>query len=108
MSIFWKDTMKIYRWMDVVQNGITKNKKILVCDSVKCHYSKKSLNSLNTSETPDLVTTHVIFCSIETDIKEGDYVEVILKNGLQINLTVGECFPYSNKYECLVKRDDKV
>ena len=107
MSIFWKDSMAIYRWKDVVKNGITKNKKVLVSNSVKCHYSKKSLNPLNTSETPDLVSTHVIFCSIETDIEEGDYVEVTLRNGKKVILTIGECFPYSNKYECLVKRDEK-
>lgn len=107
MSIFWKDKMSIYRWGDFIENGITKHKKVLISDSVKCHYSKKSLNALNSSETPDLESTHMIFCSIKTDIKEGDYVEILLKNGTQVNLTIGECFPYSNKYECLVKRDDK-
>jgi len=107
MSIFWKDTMDIYRYVDEVVNGVTKNKKVLLSDSVKCHYSKKSLNALNSSGIPDIVTTHVIFCSIETDIKEGDYVEVTLRNGRKVSLTIGECFPYSNKYECLVKRNDK-
>ncbi len=104
MSVFWKDTMSIHRWKDIIEDGVTRNKLVEVGSLIKCHYSKSKLRDINQSNIPEITTTNVIFCSIDVDVMEGDHVELRLRNGRVMKLTLGECFPYSNKYECIVKR----
>lgn len=101
----WKDRMDIYRWVDVVEGGFTKQKKELQCEDVKCHYSKGQL--VNTGDgVPTLVTSHTLFCGPDVDLREGDEVVVTQRNGKQVTLTVGEGFPYSSHQEYSVKRED--
>ena len=101
----WKDRMDIYRWVEVVEGGFTKQKKELLYEGVKCHYSKARL--VNTGDgVPTLVNSHALFCSLDTDLQEGDEVVVTQRNGKQVTLTVGEGFPYSSHQEYSVKRED--
>ena len=102
----WKDRMDIYRWKDVVDGGITKQKKEKIHENVKCHYSKGGLADIGEDGTPMLITSHTLFCSLDTDLQEGDEVIVTQRNGKQVTLTVGEGFPYSTHQEFSVKRED--
>jgi len=102
----WKDRMDIYRWIEVVENGFTKQKEELVCKNVKCHYSKGSLTDVGDDGVPSLINSYTLFCSLDTDLKEGDKVIVTQRNGRQVTLTVGEGFPYSTHQEFSVKRVD--
>ena len=102
----WKDKMDIYRWVDILVNGVTKSKEQLLHPEVKCHYSKGSLTDTGTDGVPTLVNSYKVFCSLETDLKEGDKVIVTQRNGRKITLSVGEGFPYSNQQEFSVKRSD--
>lgn len=102
----WKDKMDIYRWEETVVNNVTKNVEVLKDSNIKCHYSKGSLTDTGTEGVPTLINSYTIFCSLETDLKEGDRVIVTQKNGRQVTLSVGEGFPYSNQQEFKVKRDD--
>lgn len=102
----WKDRMDIYRFVDVVVNGVTKSKEENLHSDVKCHYSKGSLTDTGTDGVPTLINSYTLFCSLETDLKEGDKVIVTQRNGRQITLSIGEGFPYSNHMEFRVKRSD--
>jgi hypothetical protein len=102
----WKDRMDIYRWVDVVEGGFTKQKKELLYEGVKCHYSKGRLVDTGEGSVPTLVTSHTLFCGPDVDLREGDEVVVTQRNGKQVTLTVGEGFPYSTHQEFSAKRED--
>lgn len=103
----WKDRMDIYRWAEETVGGITKQKKELLYEGDKCHYSKGRLVDIGDDSVPTLVTSHTLFCGPDVDLREGDEVVVTQRNGKQVTLTVGECFPYSTHQEFSVKRVDK-
>lgn len=101
----WKDKMDIYRWKESTVNGIIKNTEEKIHSNVKCHYSKGSLT--DTGDTvPTLINSHTLFCSVDTDLLEGDKVIVTQRDGKQVNLTIGEGFPFSGGMQFSVKRDD--
>lgn len=101
---FWKDKMDIYRWVDTVVNGVTKNEKQLMYSNVICHYSKGSLVDI-ADGVPKIINSYTLFCSLESDLKEGDSIVVTQKNSRIIKLSVGEGFLYSDHQEFSVKRD---
>lgn len=102
----WKDRMDIYRWVEVVEEGITRQKEVLLYQNVKCHYSKGPLVDTGTDGVPTINNSYTLFCSLDTDLKEGDKVVVTQRNGRQVTLMVGEGFPYSRHQEFSVKRED--
>ncbi|MDR7856306.1 hypothetical protein [Tissierella sp.] len=104
----WKDRMDIYRWVDEVVNGVTKNVEKEMHNNVKCQYSKGSLTDTGSEGVPTIINSYTLFCSLETDLKEGDKVIVTQRNGKQVTLAVGEGFPYSTHMEFSVKRDDTI
>lgn len=102
----WKDKMDIYRWTDSIVNGVTKSTESKLHSAVKCQYSKGSLTDTGTEGVPSIINSYTLFCSLETDLKEGDKVIVTQRNGKVITLSVGEGFPYSDHQEFSVKRSD--
>jgi hypothetical protein len=103
---FWKDKMDIYRYEDDVVCGVTKSvEKKKYCD-VKCHYSKGSLSDVGEEGVPSLINSYTLFCSLDTDLKEGDKVVVTQRNGKKVTLSVGEGFPYKDHQEFSVKRSE--
>lgn len=102
----WKDRMDIYRWFEDTVNNITKSKEKLIDENVKCQYSKGSLTDTGTDGVPTIINSYMLFCSLETDLKEGDKVIVTQRNGKQVTLSVGEGFAYTNHAEFSVKRND--
>jgi len=102
----WKDRMDIYRWEDTIVNGVTKSTEQSIDTNIKCQYSKGSLTDTGTGGVPTLINSYILFCSVETNIKEGDKVIVTQRNGKQVTLSVGEVFSYSGHMEFSVKRDD--
>lgn len=101
----WKDRMDIYRWVEVVEGGFTKQKKEKIHENVKCHYSKGRLVDTG-DEVPTLKNSHTLFCGPDVDLREGDKVIVTQRNGKRVALIVGEGFPYSTHQEFSVKRVD--
>lgn len=100
----WHDKMMIYRWVEREVGGFTKNEEIEIAVDVKCKYSKGSLNDTGTEGVPTLVNSYTLFCGLDVDIQEGDKIIITQRNGKQIELSVGEGFPYSNHQEFSVKR----
>lgn len=103
----WKDRMDIYRWEEETVNNITTSEERLMATGVKCQYSKGSLNDVGEDGAPTLINSYTLFCSTDTDLREGDKVVVTQRNGKKITLTVGEGFPYTNHQEFNVKRSEK-
>lgn len=102
----WKDKMNIYRWKEVVINGVTKSEEELIHSDIKCQYSKGSLTDTGTEGVPTIVNSSTLFTSLTTDLIEGDKIVVTQRNGKQVTLAIGEGFPYSTHMEFSVKRDD--
>lgn len=102
----WKDRMDIYRWVEMTVNNVTGNEKQCMQSDVKCHYSKGSLTNTGEEGVPTLSNAYSLFCGIETDLREGDEVIVTQRNGRQVTLSVGECFPYLAHQEFKVRRSD--
>jgi len=44
----WKDKMDVYRFVDMVVNGVTKSKEENIVSGVKCQYSKGNLTDTGT------------------------------------------------------------
>ena len=44
---------------------------------------------------------------LDVDIQEGDRATVQLRTGKILELSVGECHPYTYQWQCEVKRDDE-
>ncbi|MDF2907471.1 MAG: hypothetical protein K0R34_2792 [Herbinix sp.] len=102
----WKDRMDIYRFKEETVNNTTTNVKQIISTGIRCHYSKGSLTNAGEEGVPTLINTYSIFCALETDLREGDEVVVTQRNGRQVTLSVGECFPYSAHQEFRVKRSE--
>ena len=52
LARLWKDKMNIYRYVDEVIEGITKNKEKLIAENIKCKYSKGGLSNIGEDEVP--------------------------------------------------------
>ena len=102
----WKDTMSIYRYEEYEEDGVTKSGDVLKHSNLRCHYSKGSLADTGEDGVPTLNNSYTLYCSLNTDLLEGDKIIVTQRNGRQVTLKVGEGFPYSDHQEFSVKRDD--
>lgn len=101
----WHDKMTIYRWVEYEEGGFTKQREEEVAIDIKCKYSKGSLNDTGEG-VPTLTNSYALFCGFDTDIQEGDKVILTQRNGKQIELSVGEGFPYSKHQEFSVRRTE--
>lgn len=106
MSVFWQDHVTSYRTEDVTAGHITKQQEVIKGDNISCHYSKSSKKVSVTSGTTKIQSEQVLFCALDADICEGDRLVIVQRNGHVINATAGEAFPYSDKLQITVKRDD--
>ena len=55
---------------------------------------------------PSVQNSHKLFCGLEEDVREGDRIVVTLRTEKTVELTLGECHPYTYQWQCEVKRDD--
>ena len=97
--------MTVWRWRDVQTGGYDKQELYTVEEGVPCRYSTSGQISTGTPN-PSIVNSHTLFCGLDVDIQEGDRVTVQLRTGKILELSVGECHPYTYQWQCEVKRDD--
>lgn len=102
-TLMYDAVMDIYRYTDAEADGYTDKTEKLAASGVKCRYSLSG-QSITGSPEPSLRADNQLFCDRDTDIKEGDRVEVTLRDGSKISLQVGEVHPYSFQYQCRVER----
>lgn len=106
-EVMYDSAMDVYRYRDTKDDaGFDASGESLVASSVKCRYSISSQGAAG-SPVPSLQASNQLFCGLETDIREGDKVVVMLCNGQKVRLRVGEVYPYSFQYQCRVERDEK-
>lgn len=98
--------MDIYRHEKVMKGNITSSERRKVASEIPCRYS---LSSGATLQEPAAViqSSQKLFCGLDVDIREGDYIVVTLRTGKVVELTIGECHPYTFQWQCEVKRDEK-
>ena len=97
--------MTVRRWRDVQIGGYYKQELYTVGEGAPCRYSSSGQVSTGVPN-PSIVNRHTLFCGLDTDIQEGDLVTVQLRTGKILELSVGECHPYTYQWQCEVKRDD--
>ncbi len=97
--------MDVYRWQDVEENNITKQKKVSTASGRPCRYSSSGQAAIG-APNPSIQNSHTLFCGIEEDIQEGDCLVITLRTGKKVEVALGECHPYTYQWECEVKRDD--
>ncbi len=67
----------IYRKGSTVVDGETVNDFVLKYQNVPCHLSKKTINGIQTNDVSMSEFRYILFTSLDTDIKNGDRVEVL-------------------------------
>lgn len=105
-AMMYDARMNVERWQDVEREGYTRHELITVSENRPCRYSSSGQTSVGTPD-PSIQISHRLFCGLEEDVREGDQIQVTLRTGKQIKLTLGECHPYTYQWQCEVERDDK-
>lgn len=103
--VMYDASMNVYRWSDVIIDGFTKQEKNLIASCRPCRYSSSGQVPTG-APNPSIQNSHTLFCGLEEDIREGDFIEITLRTGKKIEAFLGECHPYSFQWQCEVKRDD--
>ena len=104
-AVMYDATMDVYRWKNVEVDGFTKKKKVLVSSGHPCRYSSSRQVSTG-APNPSVQNSHILFCGLEEDIREGDHLIITLRTGKKVEVDLGECHPYTYQWQCEVKRDE--
>ena len=104
-EIMYDAKMTVYRWQPVEVDGYTKHQKVAVVTGRRCRYSSSGQTEIGTPN-PAIQNKHLLFCSLDTDIQEGDLAEITLRTGKVVKVKVGECHPYTYQWQCRVERDE--
>ncbi|MGL5436596.1 MAG: hypothetical protein ACRDBO_14525 [Lachnospiraceae bacterium] len=104
-AVMYDAKMSMERWVDIEENGITKQVKQTVATERPCRYSSSGQVALG-NPNPSIQNSHRLFCGINEDVKEGDRLTITLSNGIVRIVDLGECHPYSYQWQCEIKRDD--
>ena len=104
-AVMYDAKMTVKRWRDVEVDGYTKQQVVEVARDRPCRYSSSGQVSVGTPN-PSIQNSHRLFCGLEEDVREGDLIEITLRTGKLVEVTLGECHPYSFQWQCEVKRDD--
>lgn len=104
-AIMYDAKMTVKRWREVEKDGYTRSELGVMSQDRPCRYSSSGQVSIGVPN-PSIVNSHTLFCGLEEDVQEGDRIVVTLRTGKTIELTLGECHPYTYQWQCEVKRDD--
>ena len=104
-EVMYDAKMTVKRWVDVEVDGYTKQQAIEVARDRPCRYSSSGQNEVRTP-SPSIRNSHKLFCGLEEDVREGDRIEIVLRTSKVMEVTLGECHPYTYQWQCEVKRDD--
>lgn len=89
--------------------GVTSYELIVVAENVKCALSKRDsvLSVLKEDGAGKIVSTNQLFINPNTDIKEGDTVEVVSMGKLYVYLA-SKPFPYPSHLEVFITEKERV
>ena len=104
-AVMYDARMTVKRWQDVEVDGYTKHQPVEIARDRPCRYSSSGQASIGVPN-PAIRNSHKLFCGLDEDVREGDLVEITLRTGKMVEVTLGECHPYSFQWQCEIKRDD--
>ena len=104
-AVMYDAKMTVKRWQDIETDGYTKQQAVEVARDRPCRYSSSGQVSVG-APNPAIQNSHTLFCGLDEDVREGDLVEITLRSGQTVEVTLGECHPYSFQWQCEVKRED--
>ena len=104
-AVMYDARMTVKRWQDVEVDGYTKHQPVEIARDrlagtvlpARCQPKRRN---------PSIQNSHKLFCGLDEDVQEGDLIEITLRTGKVVEVTLGECHPYSFQWQCEVKRDD--
>mgnify|MGYP003239637443 FL=1 len=91
-------TMDVYRWQEVEVDRLTKQKTVKISTGRPCRYSSSGQVATG-SPAPSIQNSHKLFCGLEE-------IVITLRTGKTIEVSLGECHPYTYQWQCEIKRDD--
>ncbi len=103
--VMYDAKMTVKRWQDVEVDGYTRQQAVEVARERPCRYSSSGQVSVG-APNPSIQNSHTLFCGLDEDIREGDLIEITLRTGKTVEVTLGECHPYRFQWQCEVKRED--
>lgn len=104
-ELMYDAKMDVYRHQKVTEGNFTKHKPVLVASGRKCRYSSSSQVPTGVPN-PAIKNNHTLFCGLDEDVKEGDCLVITLQTGKTVEVTLGECHPYTYQWQCDVKREE--
>lgn len=104
-AVMYDARMTVKRWRDKEVDGYTRQELYVAAEGVPCRYSSSGQVPTGVPN-PSIQNGHKLFCGLDADIQEGDRIEVTLRTGKVVEVTLGECHPYTYQWQCEVKRDD--
>ena len=108
-EILYTYKMDIYREKSEIDGLFEDSTLELIVTDIPCRYSKGSQVIADNPAPIVNNQSHILFCGLDVDIKEGDTVEVThIQTGKKVKLLVGEGFPYLFQQQFKVERNDKL
>lgn len=104
-AVMYDAKMTVKRWREAEKDGYARNELYTVAEGIPCRYSSSGQVPTG-SPNPSIQNSHKLFCGLDVDVREGDRIIVTLRTGKSIELSLGECHPYTYQWQCEVKRDD--
>lgn len=104
-EVMYDARMTVQRWREVEKGGYIRNELFTVGENIPCRYSSSGQAAVGTPN-PSIQNSHTLFCGLEVDVQEGDRITVTMRTGKTVDLTLGECHPYTYQWQCEVKRED--
>ncbi len=90
-----KDFCKVERYLEITENGITRNGWQQVDEKIRCHLSIKNTNVPAGEQAVKVVNTYVLFARPEIDLMLGDKITVTKPNGVTYELYAGKPTVYT-------------
>lgn len=97
--------MTVKRWREIEKDGYTRNELYTVAEGVPCRYSSSGQAQTGAPD-PSIQNSHKLFCGLEEDIQEGDRIVITMRTGKAVEVSLGECHPYTYQWQCEVRRDE--
>ena len=104
-AVMYDAKMTVKRWKDVERDGYARHELVPVAEGIPCRYSSSGQVPAGTPN-PSIENNHKLFCGLDADVREGDRIEVTLRMGKVVEVSLGECHPYTYQWQCEVKRSD--
>lgn len=109
----YTDTCTVFEFEDIKEKGITKKRRFLKFQGIKCALSTigirtRTISTTNQTDIENNISYDAkLFLSPEVEIKAGSRIEVSRLGRIFKFQSTGEAFIYETHQEIMLKRKDK-